>query len=277
LIPTGLLLFACAAGCAGSRTTASNGVPSLRIVGSDTMHPLVQRWAEEFMRSHPRRIIEAEGGGTGRGIQALIEGRADLSAASRTMLPEEVRQLLDRRGFLGMNVLTGKDALSIYVHPDNPVQNLDLEELAGIFSGRVRNWAEVGGDSLDILVVGRQPNSGTFFFFRERVLRGAPYATGTRTVPNTRTVTLEVARNRAAIGYGGMAYGRDVVHCSVNGVAPTHDNVRNGSYPLSRYLYLYTSGPLQGLVQEFVDWVLSEAGQRLVREVGYIPLWDLED
>jgi phosphate transport system substrate-binding protein len=241
------------------------------------MHPLVQRWAEEFMRSHPRCTIQTEGGGTGRGVRALIEGKADLCAASRTMLPEEVRQLLDRHGFLGMNVLTGKDALSIYVHPDNPVHNLSLDQLARIFSGKITNWAEVGGEPLDVVVAGRQPNSGTFFFLREHVLRGAPYATGTRTLPNTAAVAAEVAGNRAAIGYGGMAYGPNVFHCTIDRIAPTPDNVRNGSYPLSRYLYLYTAGPLEGLVQEFVDWVLSEPGQRLVREVGYIPLWELDD
>jgi phosphate transport system substrate-binding protein len=184
---------------------------------------------------------------------------------------------LDRRGFLGMNVLTGKDALSIYVHLDNPVRDLSMEQLAGIFSGMITNWREVGGDDLEIVVVGRQPNSGTFVFLREHVLRGTPYATGTRALPNTTAVALGVARDPAAIGYGGMAYGRDVRHCSIDGVAPTPENVRNGSYPLSRYLYLYTAGPLQGLVQEFVGWVLSEPGQRLVYDVGYIPLWELDD
>lgn len=269
------LLLAC--GCAGgSGSSRSAEVRTIRIVGSDTMHPLVERWAVEFMRSHPGVSVYTEGGGTGAGVRDLIAGKADLCAASRALEPAEIRQLLDRRGSIGQSVLTGKDALSIYVNPANPVRNLTLYELRSILTGAVTRWNEVGGEDRAITVVGRPPNSGTHHFLREHVLEDAPYNPKAITVPNTESVTEAVAADSGAIGYGGMAYGKNVFHCSIEDISPTPDNVRTGMYPLARYLYLYAAEPLEGTLREFTDWVLSDAGQRIVEEVGYISLWDPE-
>lgn len=262
-------------GCGSGRDTTTDARSSLRIKGSDTMLLLTTRWAEEFMRVHPRIAVYTEGGGTETGIDALIEGNTDLCAASRTLRAEEVRRLLQKRGSLGISVLTAKDALSVYLHPDNPVGSLTMQQITGLFTGEIRNWRDVGGADLPVTVISRAPNSGTFLFFEEHVLQGRPYSRDAETVATTEAVIRRVRELPGAVGYGGLPYGEDLRHVAVEGIKPTSDNVRNGSYPISRYLYLYASRPLEGELKLFVDWVLSNAGQTVVRSVGYIPLWDV--
>jgi len=262
--------------CAGPAEVRRPSEPPVeRIVGSDTMEPLVQAWSAAFMKSRRDISVRAEGGGTRRGIEALIDGRTDLCAASRTMQANEVKRLLDSRGFLGLSILTAKDALSVYVHPENPVTGLSLAELKAIFTGNIANWKKVGGEDRPILIVSRQPNSGTYHFFRQHVLEAERYGGSVRTESNTESVVRAVRADRGAIGYGGIAFGPDLRHLSIEGIAPTQENVRNGAYPLSRYLYLYAAGPLEGAVQSFVDWILSDDGQRAAADAGYIPLWDV--
>ncbi|MCZ7557063.1 MAG: PstS family phosphate ABC transporter substrate-binding protein [Bacteroidia bacterium] len=262
-------------GCGSGSDTTTDTRSSVRIKGSDTMLLLTTRWAEDFMRVHPRIAVYADGGGTETGIEALIEGETDLCAASRTLRAEEVRRLLQKRGSLGISVLTAKDALSVYLHPDNPVGSLTIEQITGLFTGEIRNWRTVGGADLPVTVISRPPNSGTFLFFEEHVLQGRPYSRDAETVASTDAVIRRVRELPGAIGYGGLPFGEDLRHVAVDGIKPTADNVRNGSYPISRYLYLYASRPLEGELKLFVDWVLSNAGQTVVRNVGYIPLWEV--
>ena len=262
-------------GCAGSAEREDEGTRSIRIKGSDTMLRLVNRWAEEFMKLHPDIAVYVEGGGSETGIRALIDGDTDLTSASRTLRASEVKQLLQKRGSLGLSILTAKDALSVYLHPDNPVRDLTLEQLQDIFTGQITNWKEVGGADAAIRVISRPPNSGTFLFFEEHVLEGESYTERSESVPTTSAVIRAVRENPAAVGYGGLAYGRDVIHIAVDGVEPTAENVRNGSYPIARYLYLFAAEPPEGEIKLFVDWILSNSGQNIVGEVGYIPLWEL--
>lgn len=264
-------------GCAPAPPQRDDGAETLRIKGSDTMLRLVSRWAEDFMKLHPDIAVYTEGGGSETGIRALIEGEVDLSSASRTLRPSEVGQLLEKRGSLGLSILTAKDALSVYLNPANPVRDLSFAQLKDIFSGRIDNWREISGENLPIVVIGRQPNSGTFLFFKEHVLEGAQYSSRSTTVPTTSAVIAQVKAQRGAIGYGGLAYGKDVIHCAVEGVEPTAENVRNGSYPIARYLYFFAAAPPQGSIKLFVDWVLSSAGQQIVDEIGYIPLWEVPE
>ena len=140
----------------------------------------------------------------------------------------------------------------------------------------IRNWREVGGWDAPIELISRQPNSGTRSFLRQHILEGRPYSETARTAPNTRSVIELVAADPNALGYGGVAYGPNLIHCRIDGVEPTPENVRNGSYPLARYLYLFAAGPLEGHIRDFVNWVLSDEAQRIVSEVGYIPLWEVD-
>ena len=246
----------------------------IRIKGSDTMLRLVQLWAEEFMSGHPGVAVEVEGGGSAKGVRALIRGETDLASASRSLRPTEARQLLERQGSLGYATLTARDALSLYLHPDNPVRNLSLEAVAGIFRGEVRRWSEVGGREAQIQVLNRNSASGTHLFFAEHVLRGASYTRRARVLPTTSAIVGAVKSDVDAIGYGGIAYAHGVRPSEIEGVAPTAENVRDGSYPIARYLYLLTAEPPHGPVKAFTDWVLGSAGQRIVAEAGYVALYE---
>ncbi len=246
----------------------------IRVKGSDTMLILMRQWAEQYMKIHEDVSIYVEGGGSAMGIRALIKNEIDICTASRTLLPSEVRQLAEKHNRLGIAYLVAKDALSIYINKSNPVQNLTIAELRDIFTGKIQNWQEIGGKDLPIRVISRSPNSGTYLYFREHVLKDLPY-TNRATIKNTTNEVVEIVKNNeSAVGYGGTAYGEDVRHCRIENVQPTIENVHNDTYPIIRYLYLYTIDTPQGIVKEFLDWVLGIEGQAIVAKVGFIPLWN---
>ena len=261
-------------GCLGCTSIPRDGPdPTVNIVGSDTMLPLVQRWAEEFMATHRRVSVHVTGGGTGAGVRALVSGRAQICAASRPLAPEEVQQLFESHQTLGVRFRCALDALSVYLHPDNPVRELTLDELRRIFSGEITSWSAVGGLDEDIHVLIRPPTSGTHRFFRHHVLGGGAYAASAHVLPTTRAIINRIHANPQAIGYGGLAYAPGLTHCTLNGASPTLAAVLDQSYPLARYLQLYTTEPPRGAVKELIDWIVGAEGQQLVETVGYIPLW----
>lgn len=234
---------------------------------------LTRMWAEGFMNQHPDVAVYAQGGGTAVGARALIDGTADICAASRPLLPEEVQKLADRAGVVGLSTRVAKDALTVFVHPDNPVQHLSMDQLRRIFQGQITNWQTLGGPDVPVLLVLRSPASGTNSIFQQMVLEGAPYGPAAFVAATTQQVVSYVAEHPGAIGYGGMAYGPQVVHCAINGVAPTTENIIDDTYPLTRYLFLCTPNLPRGAVKEFMDWVLLDQNQELVRRVGYFPIW----
>ncbi|MDZ7343167.1 MAG: phosphate ABC transporter substrate-binding protein [candidate division KSB1 bacterium] len=258
--------------CSSTRSINSSVI---RIKGSDTMIVLAGLWAEEYMQRHPGISIYVDGGGTAVGIEALIKGEIEICTASRPLRPSEVQRLVKRYNNLGIAFLVARDALSIYLHPDNPVRNLSLEQVKGIFTGSITNWQTVGGKNESILVFSRSPNSGTFLYFQEHVLHGEPYGKNVVPMPTTAAIVEIVTQQPRAIGYGGIAYGASLVHCPINGVSPTEENVRKEMYPIARYLYFYTIDKPRGTVKAFIDWVLSKAGQKVVKKIGYIPLFEI--
>ena len=265
-----LVVVLLSAGC----THGGARVPErVRIAGSDTMAVLTRLWAERFMEANPSVAVLASGGGTGEGIRALVAGAVDVAAASRPLTPAEVEALHGRTGTLGVGFRCALDGLSIYLHPDNPVRSLTLLQVKGIFTGRIGTWAKVGGADAPIAAYTRQPSSGTYRLFQELVLDEEPYSERATALPTTTAIVDAVRADPNAVGYGGLGYGADVVHCAVDGVAPSAATVRDGSYPLARYLYLYSARPPEGAVKRFIDWVLSPAGQRIVADAGYVPLW----
>lgn len=227
------------------------------------------------MLENPTISIYTEGGGTEKGVQALIDGQADICAASRPLRPHEARMLAEKYGKLGMSFLVAKDALSVYLNPQNTVQNLSINQLKHIFTGDITNWQRLGGPDEPIQVVLRPPNSGTFLYFQEHILDGEGYLKNAITLPTTRSIVNFVELDPAAIGYGGLAYGANIIHCKIDQVEPTVQNVQNDTYPIIRYLYLYTVDSPRGKTKDFIDWVLK-AGQHLVKKTGYIPLWEVK-
>ena len=246
----------------------------VRIKGSDTMLILATRWAEEYMKLNPNVSVYVDGGGTEKGVEALIKGKADICAASRPLRAQEARLLAEKYRNIGISHLVAKDALSVYINPENSVQNLKLTQLKQIFQGEITNWSQIGGSNDPILVLIRSPNSGTHLYFKKHVLDGESYSQFAQIMPTTSAVVKAVFENKKTIGYGGTAYGTDLIHCQINGIAPTEENVRNDSYPIIRYLYLYTTNTPRGDIKLFIDWVLKD-GQKIVKEVGYIPLWEV--
>jgi phosphate transport system substrate-binding protein len=235
---------------------------------------LNRQLAAAYMADHPGVSVRVEGGGTGAGVTALVAGEADLCAASRPLRGEEVQTIYEAFGTLGVRFLVAQDALSVFVNEANPVADLPVEALASLFDGSLGRWSEVGGADLPVVVVVRPPSSGSHRFFRDHVLKGSPYREDAITVARTSDVLEAVAGDPAAIGYGGVAYTREgVVAIAVAGVAPTAEGVRSGAYPLARYLVFYTVAPPTGAAKSFIDFCLSPAGQVIVAEVGYVPLF----
>lgn len=258
--------------CVEKKAPQVEVMQTLRIAGSDTMYPLARRWATSYMQVNPNLVVEVAGGGSRTGVDKLIAGDVDICTASRTLLPDEVKRLHQRRNSLGMSTLTAKDHLTIFLNPYNPVENLTLKQLKQIFRGKITNWSQVGGANRPIKVVSRPPNSGTRQFLQEVILEGEAYSGGLEIHHSTAAVVAAVSENIDAIGYGGFIYTKGAKVAEVEGVMPG-PAAGDDEYPLTRYLYLYTVSPVEGLRRDFLKWVVGEDGQRLVKEEGYLPLW----
>jgi phosphate transport system substrate-binding protein len=250
-------------------------VSKIVIKGSDTMLPLTEMLAEEYMRNNPGVSIYVEGGGTTSGVRALIRGEVDISTASRSLKAEEAKMLADYYGSLGMYYLVAKDALSIYLNPENPVVNLSIKQLKKIYTCEITNWQEVGGNDQKILPIIRPPNSGTHQYFLEHVLEGETYCEDVKIEPTTKSVIEVIDENPNAIGYGGIGYKEDIIHAKINNIEASEENARNDKYPITRYLHFFTSRSPSGSVKSFIDWVLTPEGQKVIDEAGYIPLWEV--
>ena len=253
-------------------------VQAQTIKGSDTCLPLSQKFAEEFMKSNPSSRLVVTGGGSGVGISALMDGTTDIAQASRKITFSE-RQRLNESGKTAREVIVAYDALAVVVHPSNKVTNLTREQLEGIFTGRITNWKDVGGDDLRIIPYARETSSGTYEFFKESVLRNRNYMNGIMSMPATGAIIQSVSQTRGAIGYVGLAYLNSSVkpiHVSYDSgrtfVAPSVANAKNETYPIVRPLYYYYVTSAESRVKPFMDFVLSPAGQKIVEEVGFITV-----
>ena len=250
---------------------------SISIKGSDTLVILVQRWTELFPTQEAVEF-QVTGGGSGTGIAALINGTTDICSSSRTMKRDELRLLRAKRGYRGLEVRVARDGLSIYVNEDNPIRELTTDQLRRIFTGEIRNWSEVGGLRAPIILYSRENNSGTYEFFKEQVLRGQSFDPRSQHMAGTAALINAVSKDPNGIGYGGAAYASGVRTLAIAAraqgpfVHPNESSITDGSYPISRFLYFYLNQRPRGVLKDFIDWVLSPEGQRVVGEVGYYPL-----
>ncbi len=265
-VAVALLAAACASEPAGTR--------EVRVGGSDTMLPLSRRLAESYMRVSPGVAVRVSGGGTGVGVRGLVDGELDLCAASRPFSPSEVEELFARFESLGVRYLVARDAVTVIVHPSNPVRALSLADAAGLFGGRTVRWSALGGPDVPVRVVVRPPTSGTFRWIRDEVLGDGGLAAGADVVARARDVVAAVAADPAAVGHAGLVTGPGVVRCAIDGAPATEETVLDGSYPLSRYLAFYAADVATGDVRSFLDFCLGPTGQWVVRQEGFIPLWE---
>lgn len=244
----------------------------ITVKGSDTMVILAQRWAEKYMTINNNVSIQVTGGGSGTGISALINGTTDICDASRPMKKSEIQKLKERFGTMGVEIPCAKDGITVYVHEKNNVENITMQQLKDIYQGKITNWNQIGGNNAKIVMYSRENNSGTYVFFKDHVLKGGDYAPSCQNLPGTAAVVNAVSKDVNGIGYGGAGYSKGIKILSVNGYEPNAQNVANGKYPLARYLYMYTRNKPTGAIKKYIDWILSEEGQKLVKQAGYFPL-----
>lgn len=255
--------------------TAAN---AQKIKGSDTVLPLSQKEAESYLKANPTASVTVTGGGSGVGISALLEGTTDIAQSSRRIKFTE-KQKLQEGGKTAKEVVIAYDALAIVVNPANKVTNLTREQLEGIFTGKITNWKEVGGEDMKIVPYSRETSSGTYEFFKESVLKNKNYMNGIMSMPATGAIVQSISQTKGGIGYIGLAYLNNSVkpiHVSYdNGktyTAPSVANAKNKTYPIVRPLYYYYEAKSEAKVKPFIDYVLSPAGQKIVSEVGFITL-----
>jgi phosphate transport system substrate-binding protein len=292
-----LIALIVAAAFIGGCSSTSAGTPSptggtelsgsFKIIGSNTVTPLSTVWAEKFMAEYPQVSIAVSGPGSGVGIAALINGTTDICQASRTIKPSEIDEA-QANGVEPYETQVATDALSVVVNPANPVSALTIAQLSAIYTGKITNWKEVGGNDAPIVALSRDTNSGTHVFFKEHVVQmeGLPtedksleYGPKVLFLPSTEEGVSEVAKNPNAIFYPGLGYvTKDVKPLAIKktaddpGVLPSVTTALDGTYPIARPLLYYTNGAPQGVIKAFIDYCLSAAGQAEVLEVGYVPL-----
>ena len=284
-----LALMVLQTGCGKSETSGGGDAAKKQTIqnkGSDTMVNLAQAWAEEYKKVAPDVDVEVSGGGSGVGIAALEKGTIDIANASRNMKPEEIEAAKKNTGKTPKEIIVGYDALAIYVHKDNPLNEITLDQIAQIYmeGGSLTKWSDLGvtipGASGDEIVrVSRQSNSGTYEFLREHVLNKKDFKLGSRDMNGSKEVVELVSSTPTAIGYSGMGYATPAVKmlkvkktASNPAFDPNVANTLAKTYPIARSLQVYTLGEPQGAVKTYIDWMLSDAGQKVVEASGYVPL-----
>lgn len=250
----------------------------ISIKGSDTMVIMNARLAETYMTRSPGTMIQVTGGGSGVGIAALINGTTDIAASSRPIKTSEVDKLKQRFATVGYTFPIARDGLSVYLNTVNPVTELTIAQLRGIYTGAITNWKQVGGKDAAIILYSRENSSGTYTYFKDNVLGGKDFAPRAQTLQGTAAVVNAVANDPNGIGYGGAAYAKGIRFAAIRkddkspAYLPTLDTVRSGQYPISRYLYLYTRVKPSKELKAFIDWATGPEGQQIVSKVGYFPV-----
>jgi phosphate transport system substrate-binding protein len=258
-------------------TSAGFSQAKITVKGSDTMVILAQKWAELYMKNNPAALIQVTGGGSGVGITALINGTTDVCNASRPMKQTEIEKLKARYNTLGVEIPCAKDGVTIFLNESNKVQELTIKQLSDIYTGKIRNWKEVGGNDAEISMYGRENSSGTYTYFHDEIVK-ADYAASVQSLPGTAAVVNAVKKDVNGIGYGGAAYAVGVKHAKVKkdssstAYLPSPESIGKGEYPITRFLYMYLRNRPTGETKKYIDWILSAEGQRVVIEVGYFPV-----
>jgi phosphate transport system substrate-binding protein len=280
LFPLLLLLAACSS---NTTDTDPNAAAYIENKGSDTIVNLALAWAESYQAAHPDVRISVTGGGSGTGIASLINGTVDLANASRQIKEEEYANA-EANGIEPVEHIIARDAIAVIVHPENPVSQLTLKQISDIYSGKIGNWSEVGGEDRPIVRLSRETNSGTHVYFLETVLRlgnsedRTLFSMDTLLLPSSEGIIAEVRQNPNAIGYDGLGYVphdlKVIAIAAEEGeayVLPSIPTVNDKSYPIARDLYMYTNGEPTGVVKQYLDWILGAEAQEIVAELGFVP------
>jgi phosphate transport system substrate-binding protein len=257
-------------GC--SSTPVKNA--EIRIKGSDTMLKVMRELAREFSEINPGVSIFVEGGGTSLGVKSLSDRTIDICSASRSLMPEETKILAEKYGSIGISTYIARDAICILVNKSNPINNLTFWQLKEIFTGKITNWKEIGGNDTPIEPVRRNDNSGTATHFKTRVLEEDSFGQSVSARSSVENLLEEIEENKNAIGFSGLVHSTTSKVLSVDGIYPTEENIKNMNYPLSRYLHFYTISSPTGIIKDFIDWVLGPKGQKIIKDFGFVSLYN---
>jgi len=259
-----------------SEASGVSGEGSINVEGSDTIVNMGQAWAEVYMEENPDVMISVKGGGSGTGIAALINGTVDFANASRSIKDEEV----DEAEGVGVDPVEHKvaiDGIAVIINPGNEITDLSLADLGKIYRGEISNWKDVGGADTPIIIIGRDTSSGTYEYFKEVVVTNekeeAEYSPEMLNLASNQAIVDEVKNNAGAIGYVGLGYLTDEIKVAeVDGVAASAETAKDGSYAISRYLYMYSNGEPTGVLTAYLEWILGAEGQAIATDQGFVPV-----
>lgn len=279
-----LLLFSSCARSPSNNESASSKTGTIENKGSDTIVNLALAWAEAYQHVQPDVRISVTGGGSGTGIASLINGTVDIANASRPIKPEEIANA-EANGITPFEFVIARDAIAVIVNLENPVDQLSIDQLSDIYSGKIDNWSEVGGEDRPIVRLSRETNSGTHVYFLEQVLRKGDkndktlFSTNTLLMPSSEGISAEIRQNPNAIGYDGLGYVTEdmkviAVSRDADGpfVLPSAESVNNQEYPIARDLYMYTGEEPSGAILEYLNWIRAPEAQAIVKELGFVPI-----
>lgn len=278
-----LLSASCGPASSSTETASDFSARYIENKGSDTIVNLALAWAERYQALYPELRISVTGGGSGTGIASLINGTVDIANASRQIKEEEIAEA-QSNGVEPVEHIIARDAIAVIVNPENPVSQLTLQQISDIYSGKISNWSEIGGDDRPIVRLSRETNSGTHVYFLETVLRMGNsedktlFSTDTLLLPSSEGIIAEVRQNPNAIGYDGLGYVPEdlkmIAIAEEEGgayVLPSIPTVNDKTYPIARDLYMYTDGEPTGIIKEYLDWILDSEAQEIVAELGFVP------
>jgi phosphate transport system substrate-binding protein len=280
-----MLLSACN-GSGGNSTTPQPNTQytNIQVKGSDTMVNLALAWAEEYQKEQPQVRISVTGGGSGTGMSAIANNTTDIANVSRKISAEELAEA-KKQAYQAVEFVAARDAIGVVVNPHNPISQLTMAQISKIYKGEINNWKEVGGEDRPIVRLSRETNSGTHVYFLGTVVRlgnskdTSIFSSDTLLLPSSEGIISEVSDNPNAIGYDGLGY--ITAQVKVLAVAqkegapyilPSIETVNNNTYPISRDLYMYTRNEPQGEVKAYIDWILSAPAQKIVGDLGFVPL-----
>lgn len=244
---------------------------SITISGSTTVLPIAQKAAEDFMDINPKITVSVRGGGSGVGLAALISKSVNIGDASRSIKDKELT-IARQKGIDPVGNIIAQDGIVIVINSKNKLSDISIKTLKDIYTGKITNWKELNGQDMPIIVISRDVASGTFEVFKEKVMGGANPKDDALMLTSNQAIALTVQNTLGAIGYVGMGFLSDNIKAlKVEGVMPNEQTVLNGKYKLARPLYMYTIGNPSGIVKDFIDFILSTAGQKIVKESGYVP------
>jgi len=283
LLVSSLILGGCGRSAVDGAADAE-GVITLQNKGSDTIVNLALAWAEAYQEVNPQVRIAVTGGGSGTGLTALINGTVDIANASRRIKEEELAAARANH-IEPQELVIARDAIAVVVHPSNPVDHLTLQQISDIYSGKITNWREVGGEDRPIVLLSRETNSGTHVYFLEEVIRLGQkdnktlFSPDTLLLPSSEGVGAEVRQNPNAIGYDGLGYVTPDMKTLEVGLTlegpfwpPTAATVNAGQYPIARDLYMYSRAGASEAVTTYLEWLLGPEAQKIVLELGFVPI-----